>query len=70
MLTKPTREITFREVIEVLDGELGMVQCLTDTFTGCVGFQACGMIRQKMMLAQSGIGDVLDDITFDQITMH
>ena len=69
MLTKPVTDITFLEVIEALDGKLSMVQCFDDTITVSARFKESGTIRQKMSQAQVGIGNVLNDITFDQISM-
>ena len=69
MLTKPVTDITFLEVIEALDGKLSMAQCFDDTITVSARFKESGTIRQKMSQAQVGIGNVLNDITFDQISM-
>lgn len=69
-LRKSSRETTFREVIEAIDGPMRMVECLSEDFENCGRLTICGPIIETMADVQSEIRGVLEKRTFDDITVH
>lgn len=64
-LTKPPSEITAREIIEMLEGDTAVIECLIDTKV-CERFNNCSSIELWSMLSRK-ITEFLSSITLDDL---
>lgn len=65
MLNKNPSEITFRNIIEIIDGEIALNICLGET--GCCSNDGSCVLRQKLQRVQDTIKEELDKITFADV---
>ena len=65
MLNKKPSEITFRNIIEVIDGEITLNVCLGEN--GCCSSNGKCALKQKLQKVQDIITSELDDITFEDV---
>ena len=64
-LNKKPSEITLRNIIEVIDGEISLNICLSED--GCCSNDDCCVIRRKLQRVQDIVTSELDSITFADI---
>lgn len=65
VLNRKPSEITFREVIEVIDGKIAINKCFEDPEI-CKNNGIC-KVQRKLCLVQKKLSDELDSITFADI---
>lgn len=65
MLNKKPEEITLRNIIEVIDGEIALNGCLGES--GCCANDGSCVIRRKLQQVQDIVTNELDRITFADI---
>jgi len=69
-LGRPPEEITFGEVVRIMDGPLAPVPCVSETAymkcEECLDERTCG-IRMVMKEVRDAIADILDGTSFGQV---
>ncbi|MFP3896900.1 MAG: RrF2 family transcriptional regulator [Anaerolineales bacterium] len=67
-LERPAKEITLLEVIEAIDGPIGLCPCLVPS-QGCEKMDTCSL-RPVLAEAQEQMIRVLESRTFDYLAIH
>ena len=66
-LNRPMEEITFKDVIEAIDGQISINRCVIDEgFCNMGRMDTCPLHKQFMML-QKEISETLEKVTFEDI---
>ncbi|MBT7974207.1 MAG: Rrf2 family transcriptional regulator [Candidatus Marinimicrobia bacterium] len=68
-LTKDADEITFKDVIEAVDGKKALVECISDDFEHCNRLHICKSIIPKMKIVQERVDDALDSMHFGELDL-
>mgnify|MGYP001212752991 FL=1 len=68
-LSKYPDEITFKDVIEAVDGKKTLVECLSEDFENCGRLDMCGSLILKMQEVQKKVDEALNSMHFGEVVV-
>ena len=72
-LARPPAEITFAEVIRIIDGPLALAPCVSKMAfrkcDGCTDLETCPL-REALMKARDATSDILEGYSLDEAARH
>ena len=66
-LTKPAKKITFREVVEAMDGKFQFLECFNDDFIDCGRTKLCQPMSSEVKIMEDKIKKLMDELHFGKI---